>query len=115
MEENSKSICVFCDTKPGDNNKRILLGDGKASDEERKLLEDIEDLQFAMDPNWQWITACMIFFMQAGFAGLTLGPQIVSFIFQILLLTSGKLAPVSSSSTISSTCSLNSSSVFLLG
>ena len=47
MEENSmvsnNSICVFCDTKPGDNKERILLGDGKASDDERKLLEDIEN------------------------------------------------------------------------
>ena len=36
------SICVFCDTKPGIKGERILLGDGKASDAERKLLEEIE-------------------------------------------------------------------------
>ena len=42
MEEKSNSICVFCDTKPGDNKERILLGDGKASDDERELLEEID-------------------------------------------------------------------------
>ena len=50
MEEDSivsnnsryNSICVFCDTKAGENGERILLGDGKASDDERGLLKEIE-------------------------------------------------------------------------
>ena len=42
VRNDNMSICVFCNTKPGNNGKRILLGYGKASDNERKLLKEIE-------------------------------------------------------------------------
>ena len=50
-------ICVFCDTKFEENGQKTVLGDGKADDEERQLLAEVESHALCVTATSKLVTA----------------------------------------------------------
>ena len=50
-------ICVFCDTKFEENGQKTVLGDGKAEDEERQLLAEVESHALCVTATSKLVTA----------------------------------------------------------